>query len=181
MKTLITGVLLVTSTAALAGGTNTGTSFSHTTGHSVSDTRSYHSDNLKGNGITIAIQGNGNAATGRIETYTRKETSKGSGRSQTRGSFTSDSISSSVGVLTASVGVSSGISKTKSVGKGYKTKSKSQIKGNYATASAGAGNGKAAGNVETGKFNNKSGSTDVSKFNQTTNYGSTYSSIDFNY
>ena len=181
MKTLITGVLLVVSASALAGGTNTGTSFSHTTGHSVSDTRSYHSDKLQGNGVTIAIQGNGNSATGRIEVYTRKETSKGSGRSKTRGSFTSNSVSSSVGVLTASIGSSTGVSKTKSVGKGYKTKSSSQLKGNYASLSMGAGNGKAAGNVEAGKFNNKSGSTDVSKFNQTTNYGSTYSSVDFNY
>lgn len=173
-------VLALTSTAH-AGGTSVSTGWSNTTGSSASATTSRHNNKTQAQGIAISAQRIGKGVTARVDTYTRTDTSKGKGTSATYGSFGATSKSVSVGSLTSSVGKSVGTSTTNSTGNGYVSKDKSKTKGNYTAYSATGKSGKQSLNIEVGRINNKSSSNTTSTFNQTTAYGSAYSSSDFNY
>jgi hypothetical protein len=184
MKTLNIGVtvavLAVTSTA-YAGGTSVGTGWSNTVGTSASATASRHNNKTEAHGIAISAQSTNKGVTARVDTYTRTDTSKGKGTSASQGYFGATSKSVSVGSLSSSVGKSTGTSKNYSTGNGYVSKDKSKTNGNYIAYSATGKSNKQSLNIEVGSINNTSSSNTTSTFNQTTDYGSTYSSSDFNY
>ena len=177
---IVTTLVVLTSTAH-AGGTNLSTGWSNTIGHSATATYSIHDNKTKAQGIAISSQRNKNGVNARVDTYTRIDESNGVGSSETFGTFTATDRSVSVGSLSSSVGSSAGTSTTNSTGNGYITRDSSKTKGNYVAYSATGKSKKYSANIEVGSVNNKSESMNVSTFNQTTNYGSTYSSSDFNY